>query len=76
VRNELRERINRSVPAKCHTDNPLRILRGLYEVSVSPESNWVQTNPSEGWFVLFRFYGPERGFYDRSWKLPDFDKIK
>ena len=23
-------------------------------------SNWVQTNPNKGWFVLFRFFGPER----------------
>ena len=42
----------------------------------SPEENWVQTNDGEGWFVLFRFYGPEKEFYDHSWKLPDFEKIK
>ena len=39
-------------------------------------SNWVQTNPNEGWFVLFRFFGPERQYYDKTWKLPDFEKIK
>ncbi|ODA48410.1 hypothetical protein BC476_10995 [Vibrio parahaemolyticus] len=22
------------------------------------ENNWVQTNPGEGWFTYFRFYGP------------------
>lgn len=22
------------------------------------EENWVQTNPREGWFAYFRFYGP------------------
>ena len=37
--------------------------------------NWVQTNPAEGWFVLFRFFGPEREYYDKAWKLPDFAKI-
>lgn len=42
----------------------------------APESNWVQTNQGEGWFVLFRFYGPTKEFYDHSWKLPDFEKIK
>ena len=40
------------------------------------ESNWVQTNKGDGWFVLFRFYGPEKPYYDRSWKLNDFEKIK
>ena len=39
------------------------------------DTNWVQTIPDEGWFVLFRFYGPERGFYDKTWKLPDFEKV-
>ncbi len=41
----------------------------------APESNWVQTNSGNGWFVLFRFYGPEKPYYDRSWKLNDFDRI-
>ena len=40
------------------------------------ESNWIQTNKRDGWFVLFRFYGPEKPYYDRSWKLNDFEKIK
>ena len=40
------------------------------------ESNWIQTNEGGGWFVLFRFYGPEKPYYDRSWKLNDFEKIK
>jgi hypothetical protein len=35
----------------------------------------VQTNPNEGWFVLFRFSGPEREYSDKTWKLPDFEKI-
>ena len=41
----------------------------------APESNWVQTNSGNGWFVLFRFYGPEKPYYDRTWKLNDFDRI-
>ncbi len=40
------------------------------------ESNWVQTNKGDGWFVLFRFYGPEKPYYDLSWKLNDFEQIK
>nr|WP_310524980.1 DUF1254 domain-containing protein [Polymorphobacter sp.] len=38
--------------------------------------NWVQTRPGESWFVLFRFYGPTEGLFDRSWVLPDFEKLK
>ena len=39
------------------------------------ETNWVQTNPGEGWFAYFRFYGPTEAFFDKSWALPDLEKI-
>ena len=41
----------------------------------APATNWVQTNEGDGWFVLFRFYGPEKPYYDRSFKLNDFERI-
>jgi hypothetical protein len=28
---------------------------------------------SKGWFVWFRFYGPTKPFFDKSWQLPDFE---
>jgi hypothetical protein len=40
------------------------------------ESNWVQTVPGEGWFAYFRFYAPTEAFFDKSWALPDFEKVK
>lgn len=39
------------------------------------EANWVQTNPDKGWFAYFRFYGPTEPFFDKSWALPDIEKI-
>jgi hypothetical protein len=39
------------------------------------ETNWVQTNSGKGWFTYFRFYGPTEAFFDKSWALPDFQKI-
>jgi hypothetical protein len=35
----------------------------------------VQTNPDKGWFAYFRFYGPTEAFFDKSWSLPDIEKI-
>ena len=40
------------------------------------ESNWVDTSASKGWFVWFRFYGPREPFFDQSWQLPDFERVK
>jgi hypothetical protein len=45
------------------------------EAPEGKETNWVQTNPGEGWFAYFRFYGPTEPFFDKSWALPDFEKM-
>jgi hypothetical protein len=45
------------------------------EAPEGKEANWVQTNPGEGWFAYFRFYGPTEPFFDKSWALPDFEKM-
>jgi hypothetical protein len=38
------------------------------------ESNWVPTNSGGGFEVLFRFYGPEKALFEKTWKLPDIEK--
>lgn len=40
------------------------------------ESNWVKTLPGKGWFAYFRAYGPTEAFFDKTWKLSDFEKAK
>ena len=40
------------------------------------ESNWIQTIPGRGWWVWFRFYSPTEAFFDKSWQLADFEKVK
>jgi hypothetical protein len=34
-------------------------------------SNWVPTGAERQFEILFRFYGPERSLFDRTWQLPD-----
>jgi hypothetical protein len=40
------------------------------------ESNWVPTKAGGRFEVLFRFYGPERPLFDKTWKLSDVEKIQ
>jgi hypothetical protein len=40
------------------------------------QPNWIQTIPGKGWFAYFRFYGPTEPFFDKSWGLPDFERLK
>jgi len=39
------------------------------------ESNWVPTKPDGQFEVLFRFYGPEKPVFDKTWQLPDIERI-
>jgi hypothetical protein len=39
------------------------------------DANWVPTSPSGQFEVLFRFYGPEKPLFDKTWKLPDVERI-
>jgi hypothetical protein len=38
--------------------------------------NWVPTAAKGTFEVLFRFYGPEKSLFDKSWVLPDLEKVK
>ncbi len=40
------------------------------------ENNWIQSNPKKGFFVYLRLYGPLESFFDKSWKMPNVEKIK
>ena len=39
------------------------------------ELNWIQTPAGTGWFPRFRFYGPEKTVFDKSWKMPDIERM-
>jgi len=40
------------------------------------EPNWVPTNANGKFEVLFRFYGPTKPLFDKTWKLPDIEEVK
>ena len=41
---------------------------------VGKEANWIYTPPGKKWYPWFRFYGPQKGIFDKSWKLPDIER--
>jgi hypothetical protein len=38
------------------------------------ENNWIPTSGRD-FFLFFRFYGPEKAVFDKSFELPDVEKI-
>jgi hypothetical protein len=39
-------------------------------------TNWVPTRKDEGFEVLCRFYGPQKPFFDKTWRLPDVERVR
>jgi hypothetical protein len=40
------------------------------------ESNWIPTKAGGRFEALFRFYGPEKALFDKTWVLPDIERAK
>ncbi len=50
----------------------------LYVGAMAPagfESNFMKTVGEDGWFVYFRLYAPLEPFFDKTFALPDFERI-
>lgn len=48
----------------------------VYFAPVAPaseQSNWMPTSSGRRFEVLFRLYGPQKPFFDKTWKLPDIE---
>lgn len=39
------------------------------------ETNWVSTSGEGQFEVMFRFYGPEKPLFEKTWVLPDIEKV-
>jgi hypothetical protein len=50
-------------------------FRALVIAAAGEESNWLYTPEGKLWFPWFRLYGLEKAVFDKSWKLPDIEKI-
>ncbi|MGY6215891.1 DUF1214 domain-containing protein [Methylolobus aquaticus] len=40
------------------------------------ESNWTPTDRGRGFEILFRFYGPLPSLFEKTWVLPDVERVK
>ena len=61
--------------AEPNADGSFDLYFGPELPTETPESNWVQTNPGDGWFVYLRLYGPEKPYFEKSWIPADAEKI-
>jgi hypothetical protein len=75
IRNTLRSsRASNSAGVQENADGSVDVYFGP-KAPAGKESNWVPT-ANRNFEVLFRVYGPEKPFFDKTWKLPDIEKVK
>jgi hypothetical protein len=59
---------------KYNNDGSVDLFTGP-NAPIGYEHNHMKTVPGDGWFVYFRLYAPERPFFDKTFKLGDFEMI-
>lgn len=50
----------------------------LYIGSKAPagqDSNWIPTDPARKFELMFRLYGPKKEFFEKTWALPDVERV-
>jgi len=40
------------------------------------QANWLPTDPKGKFDLMFRFYGPKKELFEKTWILPDVEKVK
>jgi hypothetical protein len=45
------------------------------EAPAGKETNWVPTDPARQFEVMFRLYAPTKALFDKTWVLPDIEKV-
>jgi hypothetical protein len=63
-------------------DKPETNADGSTDIYFSPEApkghekNWLKTVAGKGFFVILRLYGPDKDFFDQTWKPSDVEKVR
>jgi hypothetical protein len=58
-----------------NTDGSVDIYFGA-KAPEGKEANWVPTDSKGKFELLARFYGPEKGFFEKAWKMGDVTEVK
>jgi len=65
-----------SPAAEQNEDGSTTLYFGPEKPADVPEGNFVMTDPDQGWFCILRFYFPEKGFFDKSWRAGEVELIE
>lgn len=76
LRNQNKSSVDSNQSAlKKNADGSVDIFFGP-KAPAGKEGNWIPTTESRRFFLLFRFYGPQKAAKDGSWELNDIELVK
>ena len=61
--------------ATADADGTTTITFGPERPLDTPEGNWIQTIPGNGWFPILRLYSPLAPFFDKSWRPSEIELV-
>jgi len=59
-----------------NSDGSLDLYFGPEKPDGVNANNWIETLPGKAWFPYFRFYSPMKPLTDKTWILPNIEKVK
>ena len=65
-----------SSAAEANEDGSITLYFGPEKPEGVPEGNYIKTLPNRGWFQILRCYSPTEGFFDKSWRPGEVEKMK
>lgn len=68
------------LPSINAMDRPKANADGSIDIYFGPEKpkgadNWLRTVPGKSWFTIVRLYGPDKPYFDNTWKPDDIVKV-
>ncbi|ANP90112.1 DUF1254 domain-containing protein [Rhizobium leguminosarum] len=60
---------------KKNKDGSVDVFLGP-KVPRGEEANWIPTDPERKFEVMFRLYAPTKALFDKSWVLPDLERVR
>lgn len=67
-------RASNAAEVKKNADGSVDLYLGP-KAPAGQESNWIPTDPARKFELMFRLYGPKKEFFEKTWALPDVERI-
>ncbi len=73
IRDQAKNSIDSNMELKKNEDGSTTIYFGP-KPPEGQQANWIPTVEDRRFFILFRFYGPQKGVFDGSWELGNIER--